>query len=433
MNEVRAIPIPITANRTSISAFEQELFASPDVTLFWVQPSTYANALDRVTLLQALITWARTAPHPTIQFGPGTITRAELIAALGSDELLYAAVLAATILRSDGTDATNAVRQMLRNELARRRILDDTSQHRTLVLSTLEHRLAYSPDVMSRTPEGDSTDWTTRTMFHRVDVASLSSAERELLIGAGEEVYEGPRRGVWLRRSIWPTEHPLSGTVPFTTIGERLLRPSPEMLRDWEKEFPLDTTPADWLGQVVWELFQNTEHHALSSEGKPIARSLRSLIATPLCANDIAMDDTSPLAEYVRERAHRDFVSISVVDSGDGLAFTAAARDDLRALDPVAELKYFQRAVSGDARSPERPLHGFGMTIVGHLLTAMSGFVQIRSGSIVLHRDFGNSQFNAMKRDLTTDWAFDLDAGTEPHRRWGSVVTIVLPRYGVTT
>ena len=122
-----------------------------------------------------------------------------------------------------------------------------------------------------------------------------------------------------------------------------------------------------------------------------------------------------------------------VVDSGDGLAFTAAARDDLRALDPVAELKYFQRAVSGDARSPERPLHGFGMTIVGHLLTAMSGFVQIRSGSIVLHRDFGNSQFNAMKRDLTTDWAFDLDAGTEPHRRWGSVVTIVLPRYGVTT
>lgn len=430
---MRVLPIPIVANRASISAFEQELFASPDVTLVWVQPSVYENALDRVTLLQALITWARTAPHPTVRVGPNTITRAELIVALGSDELLYAAVLAATVLRMDGTDATVSVRQMLRNELAHRRIVDDTGQHSTIVLSTLEHRLAFSPDVMSRTPRGDSTDWTTRTMFHRVDVASLSSAERQLLVGAGEEIYEGPRRGVWLRRSNWPKGHPLSGKAPMTTIGQRLLRPSPEMLRDWEAEFPLDTTPADWLGQVVWELFQNTEHHALNSRRKPIARSLRCLIATPLRATEIATDDTSPVAEYVRERAHRDFVAISVVDSGDGLAYTAAERDGLSTLDPVAELKYFQRAVSGDARSPERPLHGFGMPIVGHLLTTMSGFIQIRSGSLVLHRDFGKSKFNAMKRDLTTDWAFDLDAGTEPHRRWGSVATIVLPWYGVTT
>ncbi len=413
-------------------AFERALVDNPDVVLVWTQPARYSNALDRVTLVQALVTWARTAQHPTMRFGGETITKRQLIGALRADELVITATLAASVQRADGSDATDAIRQVLRTELATRRAIADDDGHRTLILSTLEHRLAYSPDVMTRSPAGDTTDWTTRTMFHRVDIEGLSPDERSLLVGAGEDIEHGARRGTWLRRTAWPIDHPLAATDPVTTVGQRLLRPTSEMLAEWQRGFPLDTTPADRLGQALWEIFQNTEHHALTSKDQPIPRAIRALIATPMRTNDFADADMSPVAIYARDNPHDTFVAISIIDSGDGLAFTAAARHDILELDPAAELRYFQRAGSGDARSPERPLHGFGMPIVGHLLTEMGGLIQIRSGSIVLYRDFREAPFTARKRDLTTDWSFDLDDATDQHRRWGSVVTIVLPRHGGT-
>lgn len=425
--------IPVAANRETIHEFERSIFEGDESELVWEQPARFETALDRLDLIQAIVTWGRTAPILKLKLGERVSSPARLLECLDADELLTAALVARQVVTSDGVPVNADVRRALTIELRRRRYIHAGADHRTIVVSTADAEFAYSPDLMSGEPPSASTDLAARTRFFRLDLEPLSLREREMLRGAGEVITRDSSGRDWLTRAAWASSAP-TPPGPFTPLGHRILGPTAAMNLEWERSaHPAGSSPADWLGQALWEVFQNTERHGMETSGSPIPRSLRMVTASPV---DVAhLPIGSPLATYVARVVDRlgpgtSFVATSVVDSGDGLAYTAAARAGKGALSEADEIAFLKMAVRGESHSPDRPMHGFGMPVVAQLLSDVGGFIRIRSGSLCVWRDFDKKGTLFGKPDSPLDWAFDLDDASTPHRRYGSVITFVLPRHG---
>jgi hypothetical protein len=430
------VRIPIDVDRESVQAFEKKVFVGADEDLAWERPAVFESSFDRLDLIHALVTWGRTSKGLTLHLGDGVDSPERLRAYLAADELLIAALMARRVVVSSGRSVNADVRQALKAELQRRRFLPGGNGHRTIVLSTLDASMSYSPDVMSGEPPFATTDLPARTRFFRIDMEPYGRDERKMLVGAGEVLSRDAHGREWLTRDSWPATHPLS-RYPFTPLGHRILRPTLEMNLKWQQSaHPVGSTAADWLGQALWEIFQNSEHHALASAKLPIPRAIRMLMATSIeQVNDVS--DESPVAAYMARMRRQlgvgtTFVETSVIDSGDGLAYTAAARAGIGALSEPDEITFLKRAVRGESHSPDRPMHGFGMPVVAQLLSDAGGFMRIRSGSLSVWRDFDDKRSSYSKRDSPLDWTFDLEDASTPYRRFGSIITIVLPRYGHT-
>lgn len=425
--------VPLTANRQKIHEFERSIFEGDDSELVWEQPARFGTALELLDLTQAIITWGRTAPNLKLRLGTSVSSPARLRESLSHDELLAAALVARQVVTSEGVPVNADVRRALELELSRRRFIPASAEHRTIVLSTADANFAYSADLMSGEPPSASTDLAARTRFFRLDLQPFSLREREMLRGAGEVIARDNSGRDWLTRAAWPPSIP-TPTGPFAPLGHRILRPTAAMNNDWERSaHPAGSSPADWLGQALWEVVQNTERHGMETSKVPIPRSLRMLTASPVDASRVPTG--SALAMYLARVIDRlgpgtSFVATSVVDSGDGLAYTAAARAGKGSLSEADEIAYLKMAVRGESHSPDRPMHGFGMPVVAQLLSDVGGFIRIRSGSLCVWRDFDEKGTSFGKPDSPLDWAFDLEDASTPHRRFGSVITFVLPRHG---
>ncbi|TAJ47850.1 MAG: hypothetical protein EPO52_06510 [Herbiconiux sp.] len=427
--------IPAVADQSTVREFEERIFRAPDARLVWHEPTSYATPLDRSNLLHAIITWGRLTQSSTLVVGEAVSSAADLTRFMECDELLLAGISARQVRRFNDAQITPDARSSASHELARRRAIPSEGTHRTLVLNNTEPSWNTSPDAMAGAPPSVSTDAGARSLFFRVSLEGTSTDERSMLLGAGETVVTDEFTRDWLVRARWPEAHPLGGSGPFTTLGQRILNPTRPMIDAWERGHPRGSSPADWLGQALWEIFQNTEHHASSTGGTRIDRATRMLLCTRWSKTEL-MSAPETMSRYVDgvERASGTkvdgYLMVTVLDSGDGLAYTAAARDDVGFLDESDEIAYLKSAVRGTSQSPERPMHGFGMPIVSQLLTDLGGLLRIRSGSLSLSRDFAARPRSANERDDPLDWHFDLDDSARPFRRFGSAVTVVLPSYG---
>ena len=429
-----ATPIPIEATRSALRSFEQALLSDPNQTLLWTAPSRFPTPMEHSALMQTLITGGRSSRISTLQLGPRVSSPSILRSLLVADELLVALLVSNRVLRADGQLVNIDARSALSTHMTQRKFIDLGEGRNSIVLSTLDDAMSWSPDVMSGEGDSASTDLSARTQFFRVTADGLGIENSQSGTGSGEEIVEDDHRRRWLVRTAWPASHPLYGQA-FSPLGDRVLRPTKNMQRRWQLHHPKGSSPSDWLGQVLWEIFQNTERHGMRSGGAPIRRAVRMLTSADVESDTRTDTVTGPFAAYIDRirSAHGDATPISVtaiIDSGDGLAQTAAERARHVIADEADEIAYMKLAARGDSHSPDRPMRGFGMKVVATLLSETDGYMQIRSGSLSVWRDFGASPFSMTTPDSPLDWTFDLEDRTSPHRRAGSVVTIAIPRVG---
>ncbi|MEO8528239.1 MAG: hypothetical protein ABI435_04110 [Pseudolysinimonas sp.] len=211
----------------------------------------------------------------------------------------------------------------------------------------------------------------------------------------------------------------------------------------------------DGLKDILFELFENAFIHGSQTiiDGQPVLveRSLRFLRALCYSSNSELFDLEleSPLRTYVQHSLRADqprstqlrLLEITIFDSGPGVAFkhldeiekgsTATFAEEVEAV-AHALIKY------NGTRSTLYFRSGQGLPRALAAISALRGFVRLRTGRVALYRDFaakpletgelGSDALFELKPELHVleDWRGD-GAPREYTRAAGTAYTIVVP------
>jgi hypothetical protein len=191
------------------------------------------------------------------------------------------------------------------------------------------------------------------------------------------------------------------------------------------------------LGSVLWELISNADQHAVTDvDGNKYKKALRgtSIKLNRMSRKDaLEYSDNEPeLARFILKRFVRaetlDFLEISVIDSGPGMArrwLTAKEGrpvESLEALTPEAELEAtldcFRKHITS---KPQSPTSGMGLHNAIQALNKLKAFVRVRTGRLSLHQAFHGSD-EIMEFDPSIRYGGRVLAAVE-----GTVFTICIP------
>jgi hypothetical protein len=427
--------VPEHANAESVANLESVLENAHDSLVQLPREISYGSPLDQAALYQTLITWAgdRRARVARLPF-----SQAELSIDPSEFRLTDLAFVLATVCgrleSSDGSDITAEVRRSrLGDRLSRQGFrAGETGGPDAILLAADDSRLSASSELSSvRSKTADSN---ARTLYYRVSLDSSDREQDRAALGEGEEVLSDAWQRRYLIRTRYPVGHPKRDNAIFTPLGARVLQLTDADLIRWEGAHPRGSSPADWLGEALFELIQNVERHASTSlRGAPLPYAISGLLVDTRSVSSLTKGATpgSPSANFIsrlaaatRPRPSR-LVAVTVIDSGEGLAHTAARRIAGASIRSESdEIHFLKQALAGTPQGQGRPLHGFGLARVSDLLSELGGFVRIRSGSLSVFRDF---IAHPLKRpnDSVTNWQFDhADGG---HNRRGAAVTLLIP------
>jgi len=195
------------------------------------------------------------------------------------------------------------------------------------------------------------------------------------------------------------------------------------------------------IGVMLRELFSNTHEHARVDErGKPYRRSVRTIHFARHGLDDDSPDEIAgeftPLGEYLktmqderRQAARKQFVELSIFDSGPGYAARllgkAASEDLAMKHEYAAVMRCFMRNVS----TRERPGGGVGLTRILQRLKAHRGFLRLRTGRLSLYKDFSDS---SVRNLVEADYKLSMvvrGKGRDPRHApvSGALLTLLLP------
>lgn len=191
------------------------------------------------------------------------------------------------------------------------------------------------------------------------------------------------------------------------------------------------------LGSVLWELISNADQHAVTDvDGVKYKKALRgtSIKFNRMNRQDaLEYSDNEPeLARFILKHFLKaevlDFLEISVIDSGPGLArrwLTARENrpvESLEALSLEAELEAtldcFKKHVTSKFQSPNS---GMGLHNAIQALNKLKAFVRVRTGRLSLHQAFQGSN-EIMEFAPSTRYGGRVLAAVE-----GTVFTICIP------
>lgn len=223
------------------------------------------------------------------------------------------------------------------------------------------------------------------------------------------------------KRSVRPAK-------AFKDLGKLLLNTVllPGMARTMSSGLP------DAIGDALYELFRNTDHHALTDvDGNHLRRSVRGIHARRHSLEPEALErmvgESAPLLEFSRRRharagrKHLQLVEFSVFDSGPGLAgrWLSRVSDDLDE-EKQAVIECFERHGTSQA------VHGRGMglPIVVAALRERDGFLRLRTGRQSLYADLA---VEASVPFGTPPTLHAWPGETRPSRVSGTLVTFLLP------
>lgn len=402
--------------------------------------------------VQAVFTWGQDVRGRTLEVSGAAVDRFAAGEAL-SDVEVFAAILAETII-SDGVDVTAVVQPAAREILVERDVLtshdgDGAGSMSSLLLAAHTFSNRVSPELHARSNGSFGIEESARTLYH--DIWPSEMPVRQPLLEFGEEaVTDGEH--TYVTRRVTPDSHPHRPGQPFTNLGSR----APQIrgvARDLATRVRVQAKPLhDEVGELLFELVQNTEWHAVQQSGGRTGANCRALSFREYTYDLDALDPSTlfdpNFASYVGsvlETAHAaghtelrqvTLGSVTIVDSGVGLArsvATAMGEDDR--LNASTEIGYLIKALSKHLKRRRAELGNIGLARVQLVLTNLNGFMSVRTGSVEILRNFVTKPFDFIDpakphtstTPLMVEWipadVNDFVAGP----RLGTAVTIVYP------
>lgn len=194
-----------------------------------------------------------------------------------------------------------------------------------------------------------------------------------------------------------------------------------------------DAEASDAIGGMLFELFKNTEDHALSdAAGDLLNVSIRAIKTNHVAATPEAIEriveSFPPLAGFSsslrppRDAAHTHLFELSVLDSGPGFA-TTWTKKSLHLLSIEEEERAVRECFGrGSAKGESR--FGEGLPHVLRLLRRQQGFLRLRTGRLSLHADF-SARTGGAEGPLLTRYVPEGEVALAPVS--GSLLTILIP------
>lgn len=217
----------------------------------------------------------------------------------------------------------------------------------------------------------------------------------------------------------------------FRDLAHWLLRGAiPELFRD-QVDLP---EAADAIGSMLFEIFKNTEDHALMNVGGDVLDvSIRAIKTNhhallPESLKNI-VGDFQPLADYCASltapagAAQVHLFELSVIDSGPGFAATWRRRS-YEEMD-LAEEEDATRACFGRGSAKGQERFGEGLPHVLRLLHKEQGFLRLRTGRLSFFSDF--SREAQQETEPAVLQRYDPPGGLSVVPVAGSVLSILIP------
>ncbi|WP_226531961.1 hypothetical protein [Microbacterium paraoxydans] len=399
--------------------------------------------------VQLVLTWGQNMTGRVLQVTPAAVARAQGKHAL-SDVELFALYLAERIT-VDGEDVTSEMKALGREQLAARNILathyGDGSETSSILLAaqTLTNRT--SPELHAEWEGEPSIEETARTLYHDLWPTRTAPVRGPLTELAEEAV--PATNPTHITRTRYPSGHPAEFGDEFRNLAQRVPQVRGVALSLATKVRQQPKPIQDEVGEILFELVQNTEWHASDLAGGRTGANCRSFTfreysydpneitaATTFDHNFVAyVRDAARLAE--RETGYNVtravFGTATIIDSGIGLARSVAeSLNERHLLTKETEIRYLTAALAKNLKRRRVDLGDIGLARVQQSLTNLNGFMSVRTGTVEMLRNFIVRPFEPLKPGATPppslilDWipaAEDFMVGP----RVGTAVTIAYP------
>lgn len=404
--------------------------------------------------MQLVLTWGQDVNGRRLEITEVTLERVRSRAPLSDIEVL-AILLAETVVAAD-EDVTRDVHSPIRDVLAQRNVLtphhgDGGRETLSLLLAAHTFSNRTSPDLHAPWEGELAVEETARTLYHDIwPLHSAPNALRAPLLEFGE-VAIPTREPTHITR--WAaTERAANGEVqPFVSLGARAPRVRGVAL-SLATEVRQQPKPLhDEVGEMLFELVQNTEWHAAKWAGGRTGANCRAVTFREHSYNRDqlrAAEDFDPnfvayvraAADYAQERVGQRveraiFGSVTVIDSGVGLARSVAlSLDEEHLLSSETEIRYLIAALSKNLKRRRVDLGNIGLARVQQSLTNLNGFMSLRTGTVELLRNFVANPFEPLPEraqkappPLILDWIPPRETDFVVGPRLGTAVTVVYP------
>lgn len=404
--------------------------------------------------MQLILTWGQDVIGRTLELSPEALERVQSRAPLSDIEVL--AILLAEVIVVANVDVTSDVQPPVRDVLAERNVLtqhqgDGAAATWSLLLAAHTFTNRTSPDLHAAWEGELAVEETARTLYHDIwPLHSAPNALRAPLLEFGELAVPN-RAPTHITRGV-TTERTLNGqTQPFVNLGARAPR-TRGLALSLATEVRQQSKPLhDEVGEMLFELVQNTEWHAAKWAGGRTGANCRAITfreysydrdqlqaAEAFDPNFVAY--VRAAADYAQQRVGRRveraiFGSVTVIDSGVGLARSVAlSLDEEHLLSGETEVRYLIAALSKNLKRRRVDLGNIGLARVQQSLTNLNGFMSIRTGTVELLRDFVTNPFEPLPErahkappSLILEWIPPREMDFVVGPRLGTAVTVAYP------
>jgi hypothetical protein len=371
--------------------------AAPDTDLLLATNLSGRSFAGTAALSQLIITWARRCPQGRLR-----------VHAQGGDEKETLAVLERFLTTDHG-----------------------------MLAATL------AGGVFTRRGEGDLSSLVEpilRSRFSRMDDAETSlRGAKTFAMCLDESDFEAPRT-LYRARPVGLNREPeLRGIEDFQNLALRIQ----DRLNEGGGDGYLASTAS--LSRILFELFRNTHDWArYDASERPYApgSSARGLRVerhnVDARAEKELIGPQAPLRDFFAhprltpERGRQRFAELTVFDSGPGVASRrmAASNPEIEAPDIAAEHTALRECLRKHISSSAAEAKGIGLHQVLKDLTALSGFLWLRSGRLSMYRDFLAMPYRPDQTEdepFLLDWTAGIGGVTESAPVAGSFFTALLP------
>ncbi len=359
--------------RTQLTRFHKSIEAlAPDEIAILRMPKvvTELHPLIFGSVLQAIMTWGQMTSHTVLEIPWSHAELGGLLDAIQDSEYFVTAVILAEAVRtSDGIDVSENAQECATSALAQRNSFSDLApgSHGAVILPTHLPRLASSPDLHAMTAGRQAIEEEARTLYHDIWPDGEQPDGLRKPWRAQGEVGVPPEDPTHITRIAWPSSHPLSPSdKAFQPVIRRRLSPNPDSMLHAHDSSVSGRDVSDQLGEVLFELVQNTEWHTLTQRGGLSGRGCRIVRVDAVNFSTLKLPDLEQderhLSGYLGNLLHdasSDSVRlgvVSVIDSGIGLARSAARALGNDAVDDKNEVQFLMKALEKSIRVSHRSL-----------------------------------------------------------------------------